>query len=360
MKTDRMRIALGVDRSDTPDTIRTLVQKGGDEFFAGYVPPEWYDTYGWEVSINRRENGPGYQFTRFDEISAAVRAVHDAGSEIYITINAHDYDRARAEAARRIIEDLESIEPDGYIVADPALMIEMRRWGVQRALHLSTGAGCFNSETVRWFADFVDFERVVIPRKLTLREMQDFVERTADLGIDYEVMIIGPRCYFNDEYCFTLHSANLPSFCARLGGAPIAQKRFPTDWKDWFARIGVAPADDLLRPGSVLDRFVKMVRWPGRTEPEPPAESGDDDGMAAEIAARFYYHCGLCAIPRLRQNGIHVLKVPVRGSSWAKERYTEIVRSVADNPDATPEFCRNLIGSPAYCADPESCYYHLD
>ena len=362
MAEHEMKIALGMDRSDDPDTIRELIALGADEFFAGYIPVEWYNRYGWEVSINRRENGPVYQFTRFQDLARAAAVVHENGGRFFLTFNAHDYDMERLLFVRDVIRDVDTLEPDGYIVADPALMLEMREWGIERPLHLSTGAGCFNTETVRWYHDTLDFKRVVIPRKLTVPEIERFVPALADLDLDFEVMIIGPRCFYNDEYCFTLHTGNLPNFCNLLGGDPLVQGRFPRNWKQELTAVCTAPENQVCS-GSALDEFLKQITW----EPPPgsgrPPETGRSTasiaGMHPDLAAKFYMHCGLCAIAYLRRAGVRVLKVPVRGSSWAKKNYVRLVRAVADHPSPTPAVCRELMNAPAYCAQPESCYYAI-
>jgi hypothetical protein len=79
--------------------------------------------------------------------------------------------------------------------------------------------------------------------------------------------------------------------------------------------------------------------------------------MDACVAHTFYNNCGLCAIPELRRLGVDVLKVPVRGSQWQKERYLQVVRTVADDPDATRTSCRALVNSAGFCSDPANCYY---
>jgi len=56
-----MHILLGVDDADTPADIDAYVRAGAQEFYAGIVPPAWYERYGWEVSPNRRQS-PAAQF----------------------------------------------------------------------------------------------------------------------------------------------------------------------------------------------------------------------------------------------------------------------------------------------------------
>ena len=174
-------------------------------------------------------------------------------------------------------------------------------------------------------------------------------------------MIIGPRCFYNDEYCFTLHTGNLPNFCNLLGGVPRVQGRFPRNWKEAVTAICADPENQVCS-GSALDGFLKRITW----EPPPGAPGPDQNKtpcatapMHPDLAAKFYMHCGLCAIGYLRRAGVRVLKVPVRGSSWAKKNYVKLVRAVADHPNPTPAVCRELMNAPAFCAQPESCYYAI-
>jgi hypothetical protein len=226
-------------------------------------------------------------------------------------------------------------------------------------VHLSIGLGCFNGAAVRHFCGIADVRRVVLPRKMALPEMAEMIAGLADLGLEYEALVIGYRCLFNDEFCFTRHSGATELFCSSFVPDPYAAAypRLPSDWKRVAEEAAQAP-DDWFRPGSALDCFSKErgpeIRPPvaGLGEIPPVAE-----GLDGLVASNLFSHCALCAIPGLRRAGITVLKVPVRGTGWQRRRFLRVVRQVVDHPAPTPEYCRGLLGSPGFCAKLGSCYY---
>ena len=352
-----MQLTVGLDRSDKPAGIDEFMALGVDEFFAGFVPGEWSERFGWEVGLNRRTFGGGCQFTDIDELREAIQTVHAGGKRILITLNGHDYGHERLPMVREVVQALEGLGHDGYVVADPALMGYLREWGVDSLFHLSTGGGAFNSETIRFYHERFGLRRVVIPRKMTLREMRILMERVADLDLEFEVMVIGYRCHFNDEFCFSLHCGTGNNLCTEHVSTPKQLRgRFPGDWKDIIEEAIDYPAEQFSE-GSRLDEFsraLEAVAPPERLPPESPQE-----GQHSVLPLTMFNNCGLCAIPALREMGVHTLKIPVRGAPWQKRYYLEVVRAVANQPGATAADCRALVNSAGFCALPEACYYHL-
>jgi putative protease len=352
-----MQLTVGLDRSDTIGNIEEYVGLGAGEFFAGFVPSEWSGRFGWEIGLNRRTFGGGCQYTDLEDLREAIDAIHGLGKRLMITLNAHDYGYQRLTMVRDIVETLETLGHDGYIVADPALMSHLRQWGVTTPFHLSTGGAAFNSETIRYFHERYGLRRVVIPRKMTLREMGVLMGNVSDLGLEFEVMIIGYRCHFNDEFCFSLHCGNKNNFCTNFVNSPKQVRgRFPANWKDAILETMEHPLEQFAE-GSVLDEFCRTVAR--ATPPERPTPAPKGGGESPSLPQTMYNNCGLCAIPRLRELGVHVLKVPVRGAPWQKRRYLQVVQQVVDNPAATAAECRALINSEGFCAQPDACYYHL-
>ena len=147
-----MKITLGLDCSDSPEDIATYVKDGADEFFVGFVPSEWYNRYGWEIPLNRRTFGLQSQLIQYQELERIIAVIHSQDKKIVIAFNAHQYSDEQIPLLREIILEVERLNPDGYIVADLALMIMLRKWGIQRPLHLSTGSACFNSQTIRYLS----------------------------------------------------------------------------------------------------------------------------------------------------------------------------------------------------------------
>jgi hypothetical protein len=355
------RIAVGIDGSDTPATIRDLSTAGADEFFAGFAPPEWSNRYGWEIGLNRRTFGPDYQFTALSDLAAIVDAAHAERRRLLITFNAHDYHAAQVPLLRRIVLDVCALEPDALIVADPALLELLPAWGVKTPVHLSIGTGCFNGAAVRHFCSIADTRRVVLPRKMSIPEMAEMIKGLADLRVDFEALVIGYRCLFNDEFCFTRHSGVGELFCGSFVPDPRAPayRRLPREWKDVARATAQAPRDQF-QAGSALDTFCCSFDRVAQPTVARPEAAGTGSGVDVALASTLYSQCALCTIPALRRAGVSVMKIPVRGTTWQRHRYLQAVRQVLDHPAPTPEFCRSLIDSPGFCEMPGSCYYATD
>ncbi len=353
-----MRITVGIDRADTPETIAALHQAGANEFFAGLVPPSWSEHYGWEISPNRRGLGGAYQYTSPDELGGVIACARDLGCPVFIALNAHSYGPGQLRLLGELVAASEALDPAGYIVADPALLVQLAAWGVRRPVNLSTGAACYNAEHVRWLAELMPLRRVVLPRKLALGEVARLVADLADLNLEFEAMVTGYRCFFNDEFCFSWHSGMAGMFCADFVHSRYAvSRRLSPGWKEQFAAILDHPTDQFA-PDSELDQLVRAVELPP-CPLDAPAAADRGGGMHRELARSYWQHCGLCAIPALRQAGVQVLKSPARGESWRKLRDVAVLRQVADQPDPDRDFCRALVGSDGFCADPANCYYAL-
>ena len=356
-----MKITIGIDGSDGPATIRELIDGGADEFFAGYVPAEWSERYGWEVGLNRRTFGPDCQYTSYSDLAESVQEVHDRNREVFITFNAHQYIAAQVPMLKDIILSLEDLAVDGYIIADPGLALLLREWGVHTPLQLSTGAACFNNLTVRYFCGLGNVRRVVFPRKMTLTEMGKMVDTLGELGLEYEAMVLGYRCFFNDEYCFSWHSAGQKNFCSNFTTSEtVTSRRFPSDWKKTFEEIKETPLSQF-EEGSALDRFRKDIAVPPLKDLPNDVRDEQDEGtgISSVLAEALYMNCGLCSIARLKRIGISVVKIPARGDRKQKIYYLERVRKVIDHPNPSAEYCRSLINSPGFCARTGSCYYDL-
>jgi putative protease len=351
-----MRITVGLDRADSPDRIEELHRAGADEFFLGLVSPEWSEHYGWEISPNRRSLGGAYQHVDPAEMAAAVACARNLGCPVFVTLNAHMYGPGQLRALARLVETCETMSPTGYIVADPAMLAQLVEWGVERPLNLSTGAACYNAEHVRWLAEIAPVRRVVLPRKLAFGEMRRLTDDLADLDIEFEAMATGYRCFFNDEFCFSWHSGADSMFCSRfVHGHYVVSHARPEGWKEQLAEALAAP-DEQFQAGSALDRLVRGFAAPPCPLDAPPSPDGAA-GLHRDLAHSYWNHCGLCALPRLRDAGVDVLKSPARGERWRKLRDVQVLRRVLDEPNPTPEFCRDLVGSEGFCDARDTCYY---
>lgn len=241
-------------------------------------------------------------------------------------------------------------------------MAALAEWGIERPLHLSTGAACFNSETVRFYCDQADVERVIFPRKLSLTEITAMCAELGGLGLEYEVFAMGGRCPFNDELCFSWHSGDGQNLCAQSTVPHVSTRgRFPDNWKDLADElVGRADPLDKYRKGGPLDRFHQAVASPQeKAVPSPPPENDDEQGLSLRLSQLLFMNCGLCAIPTLKAAGVHSLKIISRGEMWRKVRMVENVQAVLELQNPTRENCREILDSPAFCNHTGSCFYDM-
>lgn len=359
-----MNITLGLDGSDSPRTVGTWIGMGVNEFFAGFVPSSWSERFGWELNLNRRCFGPEWQFRNATDLGAVIKTIHDFGAKVFVAFNTHQYTDVQLPLVREAIESVEALAPDAYIVADLGLMAALAEWGIDRPLHLSTGAACFNSETVRFYCEQGNVERVIFPRKLSLNEISTMCQRLKGLGLEYEAFIMGGRCPYNDELCFSWHSGEAQNLCARASAPNVStRRRFPESWKDIADELIACP-DPLegFSKGGGLDRLHQEITPPAGTPSAPllPAANHDGrDGLALRLAQLLLINCGLCAIPTLRQAGVHSVKIISRGEMWKKVRMVESVRAVLDLRNPAGEDCQQILDSPAFCRHPGSCFYDM-
>ena len=137
------------------------------------------------------------------EIKAAIRAAHDRGVKVYVTVNTL-VKESELPLAFSYLDTLSSIEADAVIVQDRGLM-RMIKENFPLTIHASTQMGVHSVEDARWAKD-AGAERVILARELDLHEIENIAR---DGGIETEVFIHGALCY-----CFSGHCL----FSSMLGG----------------------------------------------------------------------------------------------------------------------------------------------
>ena len=354
-----MFMNVGLGGLDTPEKIAEYISLGAEEFFAGFIPREWLEKYGWEVCPNRRPMGGPYNYSQESVLREVVKTIHDHGGRINLAINAQDNGSERLAMLHDQFNLFETMAPDGYIIADPGLLFSMQSWGIKRPIHLSTGVGCFNSEAVRFFCEHFPVRRLVIPRKLTLREMGLMMGSLRDLPLEYEVMIIGYRCFFNDEDCHSVHSAARRNLCGDVISAPFkVTNHMPKNWKEVTERLRDERTGELCE-GSLLNQFRREWQLPPPPPPPDFSVPASREGLDGKLARILFQNCGLCVIKALRDLGVQVLKVPLRGDEGIKSRIITIVNTVMRHPNPSREMCMALLDSPEFCRVKHNCYYDV-
>jgi U32 family peptidase len=185
---------------DKVEEVEALAEAGADELFCGLLTEDWHNRY-IAGAINRRPGG-GANFTRWEDLQAAVRAAHGHKIPVILTLNEHYYLPEQYPYLREYISRAASLGVDALMVADLALMLTLRDMPDAPKLYISTGGAPFNSETVAFYRD-IGAARVTVPRHLTLDEIGEMMRR-AD-GIETEVFVLNSRCPYVDGYCTFQH-----------------------------------------------------------------------------------------------------------------------------------------------------------
>ena len=131
-----------------------------------------------------------------EEIKAALDLAHSYGAKAYVAVNifARPGELVPIEA---YLHQLKTVEPDGLIVADPAILAMARRIAPELPLHLSTQANTTNDEAVRFWQS-LGVRRINAARELSLAEIAQLAEAGT---VEIEAFVHGAMCISYSGRC---------------------------------------------------------------------------------------------------------------------------------------------------------------
>jgi len=218
---------------------------------------------------------------------------------------------------------------DAVIVTDMGMLHMLKQQNRKIAIHLSTGAGTFNSEMVA-FAGEMGVSRIILPRHLRVDEIETLVARYP--SIRFEVMILNSGCKNIDGFCTFHHGVEELKF-SKWWGIP---KKLNLD------RVLL---DALRKMPKALGRRIKvdltgvdsacLLNY--RVECEPPdgiSEAGDSAAENLASAFNLIYGadtCGACRMLEFSKIGVHGIKVVGRNHTLEKKiRDVRFLKTVRD------------------------------
>jgi U32 family peptidase len=350
-----MKIITGISNSHKADELEAYAKAGVDEFFIGYVPAEWSQEFGYEISCNRREHS-NYQYHTRSEVENVVKLIHDNGKKVFLTLNAHEYSNDQFKLIYKIIKSIENIAIDGFIVSNVALMLELRRLGFEKPFNISIGAGSNSPEAIAFYLDNIqNINRIILPRKFTMDEVKLMTEYSKQKKIDIEVFALGDPCHFSDEYCFTWHGAANESLCnssmyKHKTAIPII---FDHNWK---SVLNTEPISSFFQKTYKVLESAEHQKA-AYTSKHPTKQMGANEINNLNVLSRIN-KCGLCAIPKFKEWGVGSVKLPLRGHYIQSNlKVISLVKSVIEAANASPKFCQDLMNSPSFCSG-DNCYYN--
>lgn len=260
-----MRIISPVDNLEETSL---LLQAGADELYGGCIPAEW-DNYSLAASLNQRTFSTA-QIASEQELAEIVELVHAHGCTFALTLNAPFYTENQLPLLVEYVDRMVTIGIDSLILADPGLLRRLKKRHGHLEYHASTLAHLTNSGAVRFMAE-QGMQRVVLPRHLNVADMASITRQVPEVHCD-AFLLVG-KCPNNEGLCTFHHSS--------------PEKIWPCE-----IPYEIAP----LTGEASLRLQQAMMR----------------QGSWSETNRR--HGCGLCAIPYLRDAGVHGLKLVGRGA----------------------------------------------
>ena len=205
----------------TPDALRIAVDEGADVVYVGF-----------RDETNAR-NFPGLNFSRAELADALVYA-HAKGSHVYLAVNT--YPRAGKEDIwHKAVDDAAAIGVDALILADLGLLYYACSTYPDLRLHLSVQASASNPESIGFYQREFGVQRVVLPRVLTVAEIQAL---NALIDVETEVFAFGGLCPMAEGRCslssyITGKSPNQHGVCS-----PASHVRYAEEHGEMVSRLG--------------------------------------------------------------------------------------------------------------------------
>ncbi|MFA5994549.1 MAG: U32 family peptidase [Parcubacteria group bacterium] len=177
------------------EKLKYALAYGADAVYAG-VP---------DFSLRVRINN----FTQ-DSLREAVAYVHKKKKKIYITLNIYAHN-VHLEQIKEHLKFLKTLHIDGVIVADPGIIMLVKKYLPKVEIHLSTQANAINIEAVKFWAK-MGVTRIVLAREVTLEEIREIKLAVPKMELEY--FVHGAMCMSYSGRCIlskwmTGRSANL-------------------------------------------------------------------------------------------------------------------------------------------------------
>lgn len=283
------------------DDYPRYVRAGADELFCGYVPFSWSEKYGTVLPLNRREVlNYNVQIGSFSELEILANMVQKYQKPVHLAFNSLYYRPEQYEEIAQIIQQCRSIGFDSYIVADPALLVYLRKEKIDCEVHLSGDLGTVNSAMTEVFAKEYP-KRIIFQRKNTISEMRAVIRHiTAQkeaarkewtYPTEFEAFALNELCQFSGAFCNSLHCDEMGYLC-----------RVPYWKKPMSLSESKLEKQEKNRPGE----NISISEWDSASELMNPVS---EDGYLCGATG-----CGLCTLKQLSDAGITHLKLVGRGN----------------------------------------------
>ena len=244
---------------DINSYIDSLVEWWASEFFTGYTPSYWSDKFGFEVSPNGRF-AEHEQITDIETLKAIVERVHYHKMELFINLNARYYTDITFPIIQKMLDEFNDLWIDGIICWNIGVLEYLKDIWYKGKINISTIMALYNTESIRFFIENYDINKIILSRELTLKEIENIV--TSFPEIKFEVFGEGDFCRYNNGLCFAEHKYWSKDICSVVVNDLIIKKRFRPDFKKLILDDSLSTIEKLeLLDNEYVSDFDKISKY---------------------------------------------------------------------------------------------------
>ncbi|WP_297979714.1 U32 family peptidase [uncultured Methanobrevibacter sp.] len=133
------------------------------------------------------------------EIREAVKYAHLHNVKVYVTVNTLIKEGELGKISEYLLE-LYKIGVDAVLIQDIGLIRIINENIPMLKIHASTQMNIHNIEGVKWAHEH-NIKRIVVPRELELKELEEIIEYAHSLDIEIEIFVHGALCYSYSGHC---------------------------------------------------------------------------------------------------------------------------------------------------------------
>lgn len=197
-----------------------------------------------------------------DELRQAKRVAADRGVPVYVAVNAAHRDGQESELTDAL-GNLAETGVDAFILSDLGLIRKVSEMNTGVALHVSTLAGVYNTETVNYLKRQYGISRLILSSDLYLHEIAQMIRECPEM--EYEIVADGGVCFNSNRQCVLPHVSTMENYnvyCQMEYDLYLGDEKLGP-----AKRIGNCPAKIHRTMGVYMGAGVDSYKIEGRTNP---------------------------------------------------------------------------------------------
>lgn len=190
------------------DQLDVFIKAGANEFYFGFDDDEWNKKFGSIIDLNRMSamKEKANKFLKSD-VPIVINHIHRRGCQCFLVLNGNVYSKEQIEYLEQFLLSLEE-KPDGIIFSDLQLIKGIINAGMQPVA--STMCAIYNNDILSVYKA-LGVKRFILPRELTLQEINQLIRLNSDIQIEAFLMRNG--CMFSDSNCLGVHRGFFGGVC---------------------------------------------------------------------------------------------------------------------------------------------------